>query len=37
MEYLDWLTKPKSFWTELANRTETNNQADVIRLIAERN
>ncbi len=31
-----WLGKPKSYWAEHVNRTESNHQADLIRLVAER-
>jgi len=31
-----WLTKPKSYWAEHVKRTESNHQADLIRLVAER-
>ena len=35
-EYARWLSGGKSFFTEQAARTEANNKADIIRLVAER-
>ena len=35
-EYAGWLGKGKSYFTDLAARTESNNRGDLIRLVAER-
>ena len=35
-EYRSWLVQPKSFWVEQARQSEIADQADVIRIIAER-
>jgi 2-polyprenyl-3-methyl-5-hydroxy-6-metoxy-1,4-benzoquinol methylase len=35
-EYSNWLAKGKPFFTEQAARTESNDRADIIRLVAER-
>lgn len=35
-KYADWLHQGKSFWSQQADRTESANQGDLIRLVAER-